>query len=477
MSSAAGSAPADTPQPGDVLVGKYRVERVLGVGGMGVVVSATHLQLEEKVAIKLLYGAGAHDTDIVARFLREGKAVIKIRSEHAVKVHDVGKLENGAPYLVMEHLDGSDLSTVIGERGAVSLADAVDYVLQACEAIAEAHALGIVHRDLKPANLFLTQRADGSPCVKVLDFGISKAATGTDSDVRMTRTQTVMGSPSYMSPEQMRSTRGVDARTDIWSLGVILYELVSGQLPFGGRSMTELCAQILQDSPPPLPAPASAVDRIVQRCLEKNPDLRYPTLAELATALAPFGGASARASAERIVRVVHARLGPNASGPRPALGSGPDMSSAALAPPSPAVRTDPTAVNAAGQSLVSSEPMTIKKSSAPLVVAVATVVVLGLLGAVGFMTLRGKSTSPAAPAAMAPAAPPPPAPAAPASALPVTLAPVDPPSPPATASAATPPPSATPTAASPRSSPPSAPPTRRAPPAQPPADGLFDGRK
>ena len=309
----------------------------------------------------------------------------------------------------------------------------------------------------------------------MLDFGISKAATGTDGDVRMTRTQTVMGSPSYMSPEQMRSTRGVDARTDIWSLGVILYELVSGQLPFGGRSMTELCAQILQDSPAPLPAPASAVDQIVQRCLEKNPDLRYPTLAELATALAPLGSSSARASADRIVRVVHARLGPNASGPRPALASRPDISSAALAPPSPAVGTDPTAVNAAGQSLVSSEPLTIKKNSAPLVVAVATVIVLGVLGAVGFMTLRGRSTSPAAPAAVAPVAS---APAAPASSLPVTLAPVDPASPPSAASAATPPPSATatPTAASPRSPPPSAPPTRRAP-AQPPADGLFDGRK
>ncbi len=181
MSDAPEHQLAGIPQPGEVLVGKYRVERVLGVGGMGAVVSATHLQLEEKVAIKFLHAESAANKESVARFVREGKAVIKIRSEHAVKVHDVGRLESGAPYLVMEHLDGDDLGALVEKHGPMPIADAVDLVLQASEAIAEAHALGIVHRDLKPANLFLTRRVDGSPCVKVLDFGISKSSAMVDA--------------------------------------------------------------------------------------------------------------------------------------------------------------------------------------------------------------------------------------------------------------------------------------------------------
>src|ERR1700760_4922495 len=195
---------SDEVREGDVLAGKFRIERVLGRGGMGVVVAATHIQLEERVALKFLLPEALGNGEAVARFAREARAAVKIKSEHVARVSDVGTLDSGSPYMVMEYLEGQDLADWVRHSGAMRPADAVEFVLQACEAIAEAHALGIVHRDLKPANLFVTRRVDGSPCVKVLDFGISKLTTpGSTSDMGMTRTSTVMGSPLYMSPEQM----------------------------------------------------------------------------------------------------------------------------------------------------------------------------------------------------------------------------------------------------------------------------------
>ncbi|MEZ4313007.1 MAG: serine/threonine-protein kinase [Polyangiaceae bacterium] len=238
-------------RPGDILNGKYRVDKVLGAGGMGVVVAATHLHLEEKVAIKFLLPDAAKSKDVVERFKREGKAAVKIKSEHVARVSDVGELDNGAPFMVMEFLQGQDLSEMVETQGALPVAAAIEYVLQACEALAEAHALGIVHRDLKPANLFLSHRADGSPCIKVLDFGISKILSSVSSP-GMTKTTAVMGSPLYMSPEQMKSSKDVDHRTDIWSLGAILYELLSGNPPFIADTMPQLCLMILQDPLPPL---------------------------------------------------------------------------------------------------------------------------------------------------------------------------------------------------------------------------------
>src|SRR5688572_29422387 len=190
-------------RPGDLLAGKYRVEQVLGAGGMGVVVAARHEQLDERVALKFLLPQCAAHPEVVARFAREGRAAAKIKSKHVARVRDVGTLESGAPYLVMEHLEGRTLASVLEERGQLAIADAVDYLLQACEALAEAHALGIVHRDLKPSHLFLKHRADGSECVKVLDFGISKVGTGTGTGSDITRTEASLGSPLYMSPEQM----------------------------------------------------------------------------------------------------------------------------------------------------------------------------------------------------------------------------------------------------------------------------------
>src|SRR5689334_6553526 len=214
--------------PGQMLAGKYRVERILGTGGMGVVVAAKHVELNILVAIKFLLPHVLSNQTAVARFAREARAAVRIKSEHVARVSDVGTLESGAPYMVMEYLDGGDLSAWLKERGALPVEQAVEFVLQASEAIAEAHALGIVHRDLKPSNLFVTRRRDGSMTVKVLDVGISKTTSIDAAAMDMTATTAVMGSPLYMSPEQLQSSKDVDARSDIWSLGIILYELLAG---------------------------------------------------------------------------------------------------------------------------------------------------------------------------------------------------------------------------------------------------------
>jgi serine/threonine-protein kinase len=309
---------------GDPISGKYRVERVLGEGGMGIILEATHMQLDERVAIKMLRQDLARDEETVQRFLREAKAAIKIRSEHVVRVHDVAALENGAPYIVMELLEGQDLERLVREHGPVDPADAVDYVLQACEALAEAHALGMVHRDLKPANLFLTHRKDGSPCVKVLDFGITKIQAGPKGnkpDLGITRTQAIFGSPKYMSPEQMRSSREVDARSDIWALGAILYELVAGRAPFDAETMPSLCALVLNEPPPPLPEHVpDALAAVILRCLRKNPDDRYANVGELARALSSFGSSRAEISAGRI-RGVLSSSDPSLRGAAPGVRS------------------------------------------------------------------------------------------------------------------------------------------------------------
>ena len=305
-SSASSAPPPASPvQPGDVLAGKYLVERVLGAGGMGVVVAARHTQLEQRVALKFLLPAACEAPGAIARFLREGKAAARITSEHVARVVDTGVLGTGAPFLVMEYLEGSDLGAITAKRGPLAPAEAVEYVLQACEAIVEAHQLGIVHRDLKPANLFLTQRKDGSPLVKVLDFGISKAEGG--SQTQLTSTSMLMGSPRYMSPEQMVSAKDVDARTDVWALGVILYELITGKSVWQADTVQGLCALIATAPTPPLrshaPHASAIIEQVVFRCLAKSPDQRLASVADLALALDPIAPEGARVSIERILRV------------------------------------------------------------------------------------------------------------------------------------------------------------------------------
>ena len=319
-------------RPGDVLAGKYRVERVLGAGGMGVVVAAHHLQLDQRVALKFLLPNALSSADAVGRFVREARAAVRITGEHVARVSDVGYLESGSPYIVMEYLEGLDLSAWLKQRGALPIQLAVDFVLQACEAIAEAHALGIVHRDLKPANLFCVQRADGQLSIKVLDFGISKVTTPGGEGHDMTRTSALMGSPFYMSPEQLQSSKSVDARSDIWSLGIILFELVSGRVPFAAQAVTELAIKIAMDPAPPAHAFRADVplglERVIATCLEKNRDKRYPTVGELAIALADYGSKQAPISVERVLGTLRqagiwgAALPPSGALPA-ALGSAP----------------------------------------------------------------------------------------------------------------------------------------------------------
>jgi eukaryotic-like serine/threonine-protein kinase len=324
--------------PGDVLAGKYRIERIIGVGGMGVVVAAHHLQLDERVAIKFLLPEALLNAEVVARFGREARAAVKIKSEHVARVSDVGTLETGSPYMVMEYLAGHDLSSWLQQKGPLPILQTVEFILQACEAIAEAHVLGIVHRDLKPANLFCIRRADGIFAIKVLDFGISKVTSqsGAARDAQMTKTSAVFGSPLYMSPEQMLSARDVDARTDIWALGAILYELLTGKSPFEGETLPEVYARIstlpplpLRDRRPDVPAELEAV---ILKCLEKDRNCRFSNVADLALALAKFGPKRALSSVDRICRIIQT-LDPGASVDAP-----PPASDATLAVSGPDTR-------------------------------------------------------------------------------------------------------------------------------------------
>ncbi len=292
---------------GDVLAGKYRIDGVLGTGGMGVVVAAHHLQLDERVALKFLIPAAINNPEAMARFAWEARATAKIKSEHVARVSDVGTLENGAPYIVMEFLEGRDLGAWLRETGRLPIAQAVEFVLQGCEAIAEAHSFGIIHRDLKPANLFVVHRNDGLHSVKVLDFGISKMTHG-GCDLAGTSAQAVMGSPYYMSPEQMRSSKDVTPQSDVWSIGITLYELIAGQSPFSGDTFSEVWMRIAEQAPPPLrslrPETPSSLEAVIFKCLEKDRARRFQNVAQLASALRDFAPKRAYPLVERIVSIV-----------------------------------------------------------------------------------------------------------------------------------------------------------------------------
>ncbi|HEX4417031.1 MAG TPA: serine/threonine-protein kinase [Kofleriaceae bacterium] len=297
---------------GAVLLGKYRIDRVLGQGGMAVVLKVTHLQLGEELAIKILL-PDATSADSHARFVQEAQSVARLRGEHIARIADVGVLPGGAPYMLMEYLRGVDLADELQRRGHMRPGEAVDYALQTCAALAEAHAHGIVHRDIKPGNLFLTARPDGTPLIKVLDFGISKDPVRAAK--ALTQTQTVMGTPGYMSPEQMKAAREVDARTDLWSLGVVLYECLTGHAPFEAESFAGVVFKIATEPPAPIdPRVPRALQAVVLRCLEKDRAARWPSVAALAAALAPFARdpLGAALAVERTQLLAH---GPIAHGP------------------------------------------------------------------------------------------------------------------------------------------------------------------
>ncbi len=297
------------PQPGTVLVGKYRVERALGEGGMAVVLEATHLALGQRVAVKLLRGNAARSQEVVARFLREAQIAAQLPPEHIARVTDVGQSQDGTPYLVMELLVGRDLAHELHARGPLPIVEAVDLVLQACEGVAEAHAVGLVHRDLKPANLFLTRRRDGAPVVKVLDFGLSKAAVDKASHA-LTQTTSNFGTPQYMSPEQIQSAKHVDARSDQHALAMVLFELLTASPPFEADTVTAL-AVIIATKPPPMaselrPEVPHGLSAALARAMAKRPEDRFPDLAGFAAAIGPYGGVNAGPQASAIAAILAA---------------------------------------------------------------------------------------------------------------------------------------------------------------------------
>lgn len=333
---------------GDVVAGKYRVEYVLGRGAMGVVVSARHIDLGQKVAVKLLHPDVSASEDGLERFLREARAAAKLESDHVARVFDVGTFGDKNGYMVMEHLEGSDLEKYLDTHGALPIAEAVDYVMEALEALAHAHAHGMVHRDIKPSNLFLTERVDGTRRVKILDFGISKTESGlgvsSPGSSTLTSPHAVLGSPAYMAPEQIRSSKHVDQRADIWSVGVMLYELVTGKSPFLGETVGDTLSRVLVGRPEPLStlrpdAPRELV-AVIDRCLESDEKRRFQSVGELASALAPMASPRTKDLPLRITRV----LGANAVIPPPR----------AIVPSDPGVRIN-----------VAAETMAVADSASP----------------------------------------------------------------------------------------------------------------
>jgi serine/threonine protein kinase len=278
-----------TIELGQLVADKYRMVRRLGQGGMGAVYEAQHTLLKRRFAIKLLRAEFATNPEMLARFRREAQAAGRIESDHVAAVVDFGVTADGNPYIVMEYLDGADLGGVIEREGTLSLPRAVSLIEQACQGVAAAHAGSIVHRDLKPGNLFICQKPDGREQLKVLDFGVAKLGANLGDESTITNTGGVVGTPCYMSPEQARGDQRIDHRTDIYSLGAVLYEALSGHKAHTGSSYNQIIYEIISRAPVPLaelrPDLPRALASVVECAMAKQPADRYPTASEFAQAL------------------------------------------------------------------------------------------------------------------------------------------------------------------------------------------------
>ncbi|WP_394841625.1 serine/threonine protein kinase [Pendulispora brunnea] len=387
---------SETLQEGELFLDKYRIERLIGKGGMGAVYAAVDTDLARRVAIKVLLAKIANMPQAVTRFINEGRAAARIEGEHVARVFAAGHTPNGLAYMVLEYLDGMDLAGVLRERPRLPIGEAVDIVLETLEAVAEAHRHGIVHRDLKPGNLFLARKSNGQTIVKVLDFGISKATNplAEAGDHALTSTKATLGSPLYMSPEQLRSAKNVDRRSDIWSIGVILYEMLTGTLPFRGEALGELFAAILEQNPAPIahyrPDVPQELQQVIYACLQRDPQHRFPEASHLAQALAPFAW-RARGSVERVQSFSDATISqPNLPAPAPGM-----------YPTNPQAWTGSNAAasttgGSTGPSITSPAGLPPKRSMLALVIGIPVVfVVAGSILAIFFLT-RTK-TPPASP--------------------------------------------------------------------------------
>jgi serine/threonine protein kinase len=361
MSTNAVESPSAPVRVGDVLRDQYRVEGVLGEGGMGTVYAVRDVRTKQAFAMKVV--VDTKDEEHITRFFREGRATMRLKSDHVVRVYDVGSLDDdeggthsNIPFMVMERLDGKTLKELVDGK-PLDERTVADLILQACEGLAHAHALGIVHRDVKPSNLFVMHGAEKQ--LKVLDFGISRMTSLQDWErtATVTETHALLGSPHYSSPEQLQNPSGVDARADIWSLGISMYYALSGKLPFGGSSLADLLVSVLSKKPASLSGAgrfgvSAEMSAIVTRCLERNIDKRYRNVADLADALAPHASSRRATLAERVKSL---------------LANAPPLKRASAPPPAPAAAKTPRGV--ADRTLTVDEPL---PDSAPAIPADAS---------------------------------------------------------------------------------------------------------
>lgn len=407
----------EMPTIGDVIADKYRLEKVAGEGGMGIVYAAEHLLLKQRVAVKVLLPEAARSEAVVERFAREAQTAARINSDHVARVFDAGSLPNGAPFLVMEYLEGCDLEELLELQRKLPVQEVVDYAIQACEALAHAHAIGVVHRDLKPANLYLACRPEGGNTIKVIDFGISKRLKPGQNEKKLTGHH-VLGSPVYMPPEQLRNAKEIDGRADLWSLGVVVYEMLTSTTPFDADGVGEIFAAILSNDPVPLcernPAVPRELSDVISKCLKRDTRERWQDAGELARALVPFGSGAWNEVVPRIDSLLaRARMMKSLSTPIEtkivvdliaAAAERAKTTSGARSVPPPASQPNPTVVdtNPDGRSTLS-EAAAMRPRRWPFVVA--AVAVIGAVAVFGVVKTRGSALEGNAAANQPPAAP------------------------------------------------------------------------